>query len=363
LALLPRLPQCNRNWFGATNKKLLLAFLLCFSALIAQDPTSYLTPEVARVGDRLACRCGGCRNTVGNCPMLHCHSADPKRQLIHEMQKAGLSDDAIVNTFVREEGVVALSSPPSGSLGGLITWVMPGVALPVSGTLRSGDLVVLHTFALLIVVVTTSLFGYARESRVDADFCVFTPDLGCIHGSVADEAGKPLKGIQIDLLPTDKSGDDRWDEKKTGWTDSQGRYSVARMTPGDYLVAIHYYSAPDARQPFATTFYPGVEVESNAQRVSVRQNSPTMLAQLKLRSLPLENVRVDVLWSDGTRPRTSSLLFHNPKYPDQAVIGDEALSVVDGAGEFAIPAGFSYLARASLQRDAGAVIETRESGP
>src|SRR5438445_776847 len=109
--------------------KLAVAFCLCFAALLAQDPTSYLTPDVTRVGDRLACRCGGCRNTVGNCPMLHCHSADPKRQRIHEMQKAGLGDDAIVNTFVREEGVVALSSPPSGSLGGLITWVMPGVAL------------------------------------------------------------------------------------------------------------------------------------------------------------------------------------------------------------------------------------------
>lgn len=47
------------------------------------------------------------------------------------MKKAGLSDDAVVNTFVREEGVVALSSPPSGSLGGLITWVMPGVALMI----------------------------------------------------------------------------------------------------------------------------------------------------------------------------------------------------------------------------------------
>jgi cytochrome c-type biogenesis protein CcmH/NrfF len=127
--LLPRMRQYSSNWFGAVNRKLLLAFFLCFSALIAQDPTSYLTPDVTRVGDRLACRCGGCRNTVGNCPMLHCHSADPKRQRIHEMQKAGLGDDAIVNTFVREEGVVALSSPPSGSLGGLITWVMPGVAL------------------------------------------------------------------------------------------------------------------------------------------------------------------------------------------------------------------------------------------
>lgn len=118
----PRMPQ-------RYSRKLLLAFFLCFSALIAQDPTSYLTPGVMRVGDRLACRCGGCRNTVGNCPMLHCHSADPKRQRIHEMKQAGLSDDAIVNTFVREEGVVALSSPPVGNLGGLITWVMPGIAL------------------------------------------------------------------------------------------------------------------------------------------------------------------------------------------------------------------------------------------
>jgi|tagenome__1003787_1003787.scaffolds.fasta_scaffold20167660_2 cytochrome c-type biogenesis protein CcmH/NrfF len=61
--------------------------------------------------------------------MLHCHSADPKRQRIYQMKAQGASDDDIVNTFVREEGVVALSSPPSGSLGGLITWLMPGVML------------------------------------------------------------------------------------------------------------------------------------------------------------------------------------------------------------------------------------------
>jgi len=119
----------QRSQRSSLDKKLAVAFFLCFASLFAQDPTSYLTPDVARVGDRLACRCGGCRNTVGNCPMLHCHSADPKRQRIHEMQSKGMNDDAIVGAFVQEEGVVALSSPPSGSLGGFITWVMPGVVL------------------------------------------------------------------------------------------------------------------------------------------------------------------------------------------------------------------------------------------
>jgi cytochrome c-type biogenesis protein CcmH/NrfF len=110
------------------NLKLAAGFLLAFACLLAQDPTSYLTPDVMRVGDRLACRCGGCRNTVGNCPMLHCSSADPLRRRIHEMKSQGKSDDAVVGSIVREEGVVALSSPPAEGFG-LFTWAMPPIAL------------------------------------------------------------------------------------------------------------------------------------------------------------------------------------------------------------------------------------------
>lgn len=108
---------------------LLVAFLAAVAALIAEDPTSYLTPDVMRVGDHLACRCGGCRNTVGNCPMLRCGSADPMRQRIYQMKMTGMSDQDILSTIVREQGVVALAVPPGQTLGGVITWVMPGVAL------------------------------------------------------------------------------------------------------------------------------------------------------------------------------------------------------------------------------------------
>ena len=111
--------------------KLAVIFFATLAGLIAQDSTSYLTPDVTRVGMRLACRCGGCRNTVGNCPMLRCGSADPKRHRIYDMQKAGMSDDAIVNKIVQEEGIVALATPPSEGFWPVLTWVMPGIALVI----------------------------------------------------------------------------------------------------------------------------------------------------------------------------------------------------------------------------------------
>lgn len=119
-----RAPTFLRNW----NLKLVGAFVLSLSFVVAQDPTSLMTPQVARVGSRLACRCGGCRNTVGDCPMIKCQSADPMRRRIHDMQAVGITDDQIVQTIVREEGIVALASPPVRGWG-LFTWVMPGIAL------------------------------------------------------------------------------------------------------------------------------------------------------------------------------------------------------------------------------------------
>ena len=45
------------------------------------------------------------------------------------MKQKGMSDDAIVSAVVREEGIVALSSPPAEGMGPIITWLGPGIAL------------------------------------------------------------------------------------------------------------------------------------------------------------------------------------------------------------------------------------------
>ncbi len=110
--------------------KFVLALAGSLGTLYAQAaPESFLTPDVVRVGTRLACRCGTCRNTVGDCAMLHCGYCSPKRERIYEMKQQGQSDDEIVNTFVKEDGIVTLASPPTQGLGPIVTWVGPGIAL------------------------------------------------------------------------------------------------------------------------------------------------------------------------------------------------------------------------------------------
>lgn len=53
------------------------------------------------------------------------------RQRIAKMQDRGMSDDAIISTIVREDGIAALAAPPAEGFGGILTWTMPAVALAI----------------------------------------------------------------------------------------------------------------------------------------------------------------------------------------------------------------------------------------
>ena len=96
--------------------------------LIGQDGTALVTPAVRRVGMRLACLCGTCNNSVGDCAMLECGYCKPARLRIAQMQAAGKTDDEIVAAFVKEQGVQALIAPPASGFN-LLAWVMPFVAI------------------------------------------------------------------------------------------------------------------------------------------------------------------------------------------------------------------------------------------
>ncbi len=110
--------------------RLALLLLLAALSLAQQSPTRLLTPEMKRVGEKLACKCGTCNNTVANCPMLECHYALPAREKIASALAAGQSDQSIIDGFVKEYGLSALAAPPAEGFS-LLSWVMPFVVLAI----------------------------------------------------------------------------------------------------------------------------------------------------------------------------------------------------------------------------------------
>ena len=105
----------------------LMLFVLV-GVCLPQTASQLVTPEIRRVGDKLACKCGACNNTVASCQMIGCGYSTPAREKIAAQQKAGVSDQAIVDGFVKEMGLVALAVPPTEGFN-LLGWLMPFIAI------------------------------------------------------------------------------------------------------------------------------------------------------------------------------------------------------------------------------------------
>ncbi|MBM3812836.1 MAG: cytochrome c-type biogenesis protein CcmH [Acidimicrobiia bacterium] len=109
---------------SAKRSRILAAILLLAGLSVAQVSSEFVTDDIRRVGSRLACLCGSCKNSVGDCAMLACGYSSPARQKIAAMQTQNISDDAIVEDFVKREGIRALVTPPAEGFN-LMAWLMP----------------------------------------------------------------------------------------------------------------------------------------------------------------------------------------------------------------------------------------------
>jgi cytochrome c-type biogenesis protein CcmH/NrfF len=105
-----------------------LLLVLVAGLCLAQSSSDLLTPAIRRVGDKLACLCGACKNTVATCQMLGCHYSSPARERIAKLQAEGMADGAIIDDFVKREGKRALATPPTEGFF-LLGWIMPFAAI------------------------------------------------------------------------------------------------------------------------------------------------------------------------------------------------------------------------------------------
>ena len=92
---------------------------------LAQTESQITSDEVRRVARHISCQCGSCSEDA-NCMMSagQCGFCKPARTKIWRLQKAGLSDQAIADEFVKEYGAKIYRADPSA-----FGWVVPYAAL------------------------------------------------------------------------------------------------------------------------------------------------------------------------------------------------------------------------------------------
>jgi cytochrome c-type biogenesis protein CcmH len=103
--------------------------LVIAAAALAQTASEKPSVDVRRVGARIACQCG-CKDSVATCSMLECHFSKPAKERIAQMQSVGMSDEQIVQAFIRDYGAAIYLAPPN-AFGWIVPYASVGVGLVV----------------------------------------------------------------------------------------------------------------------------------------------------------------------------------------------------------------------------------------
>ena len=110
------------------SKLKLVAALFAASTMMLRADTAQIDSEsVRRVASHIACQCKACKETAA-CPMSMqgCGFCVPAKTRIVKMQKAGFSDQAIIDSFIKEYGPDIYRAGPNHFF-----WLIPYGALVI----------------------------------------------------------------------------------------------------------------------------------------------------------------------------------------------------------------------------------------
>ena len=106
--------------------------------------------------------------------------------------------------------------------------------------------------------------------------------------------------LAVDVVEAETFNPQRSFPVRSAVTDDIGRVEIGELRPGRYLVGINLTRAPDIRQPYPRTFYPGVSESGTARVIQLALGELVNLEKLVLPPpLPAQTIRGVVKSPDG----------------------------------------------------------------
>jgi cytochrome c-type biogenesis protein CcmH/NrfF len=114
--------------FRSKVRNSLLVLSLVAGGCFAQSAEQLESPAVNRIADRLNCPCGCKTNMACRMDPYPCRTCWDNKKKILKMEEAGMSDQAILDTFAKEMGTGVVVVPP-GILGSLSFYTAAALGL------------------------------------------------------------------------------------------------------------------------------------------------------------------------------------------------------------------------------------------
>ena len=167
---------------------------------------------------------------------------------------------------------------------------------------------------------------------------------GMVSGRVVDAAGEPAKEVQVNLL-WGGDADKYW----YTWTNEEGRYEFHMVQPGNYLLGFNLKWAPDAKDPYPKTFYPGVKTRSEAALLTLDEGEKLKGYDLTLPPLLRQReLKVTVVWPDG-KPAANVMVHYEMN--DATSLGDRVDTDDKGTAVIRLFENYYYIIAADTKHN------------
>jgi hypothetical protein len=167
---------------------------------------------------------------------------------------------------------------------------------------------------------------------------------GRIIGTVIDASGRPAAGVRLDVVAADHPGEPASFHIEKPVTDAAGRFELADVPPGRYLLAVGLTLPRDAATSYPTTFYPATPAFERARVIEVGPGAHVQLDPLRLPDpLARHTLTGTVVGSDGAPVGAVTVVLNVPRGAQAA-----GATRTDDQGRFSFRVfeGLTYTVRA-----------------
>jgi hypothetical protein len=182
-----------------------------------------------------------------------------------------------------------------------------------------------------------------------ADFYV-VPD-GRISVRLLDPAGRPRRDVSIDLIDLEAVAPGRpYSGVSRLATDGAGRIEWQQLGAKRYVLAVNAMRPPNTRQPYPTTFFPGVATLAEAKTIEIGLGDRVELGDWILAAtLGERRIAGQVTWPDGKPAARATVVLSTARTSQWSLKQvDGAVATTDEDGRFTLVAheGIVYEVRA-----------------